>query len=141
MLVWVNSDSSPFSRYNPHTNGPQLVELLRRAGISYVFLGDQLGGRPASSELYDPEARPLSGIGQADVIIEMPVTPNSVTRFMAVYQCQTPKEIGSVRSAREDFIPLAAGFNTIYAHWASGWAVIGLLRTLPDPNGAARFEP
>ena len=65
----------------------------------------------------DPEARPLSGIGQADAVIEMPVTPNGVTRFMAIYQCQTPKEIGSVRSAREDFISLAAGFDTIYAHW------------------------
>lgn len=65
----------------------------------------------------DPEGRPLSGIGQADVVVEMPVTPNGITRFMAVYQCQTPKEIGAIRSAREDFIPLAAGFESIYAHW------------------------
>lgn len=65
----------------------------------------------------DPETRPLAGISQADVVVEMPVTPNGVTRFMAVFQCQTPKEIGSIRSAREDFIPLAASFNAIYAHW------------------------
>lgn len=65
----------------------------------------------------DPEARPLSGIGQADLVIEMPVTPSGVTRFMAVFQCQTPKEIGSIRSAREDFIPLAGGFSSLYAHW------------------------
>ena len=65
----------------------------------------------------DPIGRPLSGIGQADAVIEMPVTPNGVTRFMAIYQCQTPKEIGAIRSARSDFIPLAAGFQTIYAHW------------------------
>ncbi len=65
----------------------------------------------------DSEGRPLSGIGQADLVVEMPVTPNGMTRFMAVYQCQTPKEIGAVRSAREDFIPLAASFQSIYAHW------------------------
>ena len=65
----------------------------------------------------DVEARPLSGLGQADVVVEIPVTPNGMTRLMAVYQCQTPKEIGAVRSAREDFLPLAAGFQTIYAHW------------------------
>src|SRR5437870_3059468 len=53
----------------------------------------------------DPEAKPLSGISAADLVMEMPVTPNGVTRFMAIFQCQTPKEIGSVRSAREDFIP------------------------------------
>src|SRR6185369_17960250 len=36
----------------------------------------------------DPEARPLSGIGQADAVVEMPVTPNGVTRYMAIYQCE-----------------------------------------------------
>lgn len=65
----------------------------------------------------DPEARPLSGIGQADVVFEMPVTPNGITRMMAVYQCSQPKEIGSIRSARQDFIPLAQGVNAIFAHW------------------------
>src|SRR5205814_1296913 len=49
--------SSPFSRYNPHTNGPQLAAALQQAGISYVFLGDQLGGRPPPRELYDEEGR------------------------------------------------------------------------------------
>lgn len=65
----------------------------------------------------DPEARPLSGIGQADIVFEMPVTPNGITRLMAVYQCSNPKEIGSIRSARQDFIPLAQGVDAIFAHW------------------------
>ncbi|MEK9209007.1 MAG: DUF3048 domain-containing protein [Patescibacteria group bacterium] len=65
----------------------------------------------------DPEARPLSGISQADMVFEMPVTPNSITRIMAVYQCSDPQEIGSVRSARQDFIPLAQGVDAIFAHW------------------------
>lgn len=65
----------------------------------------------------DAITRPLSGVGEADMVFEMPVTPGGVTRTMAVYQCGEPKEIGSVRSAREDFIPLAAGLDAIYAHW------------------------
>lgn len=65
----------------------------------------------------DPEARPLSGISQADLVIEMPVTPDGITRIMAVFQCDDPEEIGSIRSAREDFIPLAAGFKALYVHW------------------------
>src|SRR3989344_5617005 len=32
----------------------------------------------------DPETRPLSGIRQADIGFEMPVTPNSITRLIAV---------------------------------------------------------
>lgn len=65
----------------------------------------------------DPEARPLSGIGQADMVFEMPVTPNGITRMMAIFQCTTPKEIGSIRSARQDFIPLAQGLDVILVHW------------------------
>lgn len=65
----------------------------------------------------DPEARPLSGISQADMVFEMPVDPTGITRFMAVFQCEKPKEIGSIRSARNDFIPLAASLGTIFAHW------------------------
>jgi hypothetical protein len=65
----------------------------------------------------DPEARPLSGIGGADLVFEMPVTPNGITRMMAVYQCNNPTEIGSVRSARADFIPLSQGLGALLAHW------------------------
>lgn len=65
----------------------------------------------------DPITRPLSGISQADIVFEIPVTPSGLTRIMAVYQCEEPDEIGSVRSAREDFIPLAASLGVIYAHW------------------------
>ena len=75
----------------------------------------------------DPEARPLSGIGQADIVFEMPVTPSGVTRMMAVFQCERPKEIGSVRSARLDFVPLALGLDTIYAHFGGEHAVLAEL--------------
>jgi uncharacterized protein (DUF488 family) len=49
--------SAPHSRRLPHFNGPQLAALLRGAGITYVFLGDLLGGRPAAPALYDDEGR------------------------------------------------------------------------------------
>lgn len=65
----------------------------------------------------DSEARPLSGIGMADIVIEMPVVTGSITRMMAIFICEDPQDIGSVRSARHDFIPLAQGFNAIFAHW------------------------
>ncbi len=89
----------------------------------------------------DPEARPLSGIGAADLVIEMPVTPNGVTRFMAIFQCQTPKEIGSIRSAREDFIPLAVGFDAIYAHWGGEHVALAQLNShIMDNIDALQFD-
>ena len=72
----------------------------------------------------DKEARPLSGIGEAEIVFEMPVVENGFTRMMAVYQCNEPKELGSVRSSRLDFVPLALGLNAIYAHFGGEHEVL-----------------
>jgi len=47
--------SSPYSRRLSHFSRGPLEGLLRSKGIAYVFLGRELGGRPADPELYDPE--------------------------------------------------------------------------------------
>lgn len=65
----------------------------------------------------DNAARPLSGISQAEIVVEMPVISGSVTRLMGVFQCNFPNEVGSVRSARHDYISLVRGWDAIYAHW------------------------
>lgn len=65
----------------------------------------------------DEHVRPLSGVALADLVVEMPVSLGGVNRLMAVYVCGEPAEVGSLRSARHDFIPLAMGFDAIYAHW------------------------
>ncbi len=44
--------SSPYSRHNPQFAQHVLRNRLRDAGIAYVFLGAELGGRPASSWTY-----------------------------------------------------------------------------------------
>jgi uncharacterized protein (DUF488 family) len=49
--------SVPHSRRQPQFNREELERALSDAGILYVFLGEQLGGRPRSRELYDDEGR------------------------------------------------------------------------------------
>jgi uncharacterized protein (DUF488 family) len=44
--------SSPYSRLYPHFNRKELREELRLNGISYVFLGKELGGRPTEDRFY-----------------------------------------------------------------------------------------
>ena len=65
----------------------------------------------------DPITRPLTGIAFADLVVEMPVITGSITRLMAIYICEAPAEIGSLRSARHDYIPLAMGLDAIFVHW------------------------
>lgn len=49
--------SQPVSGRNPHFNREELEPELRKLGIVYVFLGDQLGGRPGQPSLYDADGR------------------------------------------------------------------------------------
>jgi uncharacterized protein (DUF488 family) len=44
--------TAPYSRQQPQFNRDALREELRRNGISYVFLGKELGGRPAERQFY-----------------------------------------------------------------------------------------
>ena len=44
--------TSPFSRHLPHFSRDSLRDNLRRDGISYEFLGKELGGRPSHHRFY-----------------------------------------------------------------------------------------
>lgn len=53
--------SRPFSRYAPHFDAPNLKAALRGAGVAYVPLGRELGGRPDDETMYDPAGHVLYG--------------------------------------------------------------------------------
>jgi uncharacterized protein (DUF488 family) len=44
--------SAPVSRFSPHFNKRALAVSLDARGIAYVFLGNELGGRPQQQELF-----------------------------------------------------------------------------------------
>jgi uncharacterized protein (DUF488 family) len=44
--------TTPFSRHFPHFNEASLRSELKLDGISYVFLGKELGGRPSGPSFY-----------------------------------------------------------------------------------------
>jgi hypothetical protein len=60
-----------------------------------------------------PKARPQSGLNKADIVYEI-LAEGDVTRFLAVFQSESPKNIGPVRSARDYYIHLAKGLNALY---------------------------
>ena len=87
----------------------------------------------------DVTARPAAGFSEADMVIEMPVVTSSVTRLMAIYVCNTPTEVGSMRSARHDFISLAKGLDAIFVPWGrseshSGSDSVGLAQGILNRN-------
>jgi hypothetical protein len=64
-------------------------------------------------------ARPQSGLHKADIVYEV-LAEGRITRFLAIFQSQTPEVIGPVRSARPYFIELNSGYGGIYI--AHGWS-------------------
>jgi uncharacterized protein (DUF488 family) len=50
----VDVRSQPYSRWTPHFNRELLAAALRADGLQYISMGENLGGRPQDSSLYDP---------------------------------------------------------------------------------------
>lgn len=57
--VLVDVRSWPHSRYVEWADRSKLPEIVREVGSKYLFLGDQLGGRPGDSRCYDEHGHVL----------------------------------------------------------------------------------
>jgi uncharacterized protein (DUF488 family) len=55
--VLVDTRSQPYSRYAPQFNRESLKTSLQHAGITYLYLGDELGGRPKDARYYLPDGK------------------------------------------------------------------------------------
>jgi uncharacterized protein (DUF488 family) len=57
--VLVDARSHPYSRFAPHFATASLKEAVTSAGIKYLFMGKELGGRPDGDEFYDKDGHVL----------------------------------------------------------------------------------
>ena len=57
--VVVDARSSPYSKYVPQFDKELMQRSLEQAGIRYLFLGEELGGRPSNPAYYDAKGRVL----------------------------------------------------------------------------------
>jgi uncharacterized protein (DUF488 family) len=58
--------TSPYSRRFPHFSREELDKELRLEGISYVYLGKELGGRPIESSFYRDGVADYEKMARAD---------------------------------------------------------------------------
>lgn len=62
------------------------------------------------------EARPQSGLSNADLVYEV-VAEGGITRFMALFYCNLGDiQVGPVRSARTYFVDWLSEYDSLYAH-------------------------
>ena len=60
-------------------------------------------------------SEPQSGIGKADLLVEVPVE-GGITRFLAFFYHNTPDTIGPVRSARHYMYDIVNGYDAVMSH-------------------------
>lgn|SRR3989344_3843285 len=129
-------------KINLNTNGIGTLPIANEGPVSPIsgLPCDNWNRRPlAVMQPGDVPARPTAGFSEADMVIEMPVITASVTRLMGIYVCNTPQEVGSMRSARHDFIHLAKGLDAIFVPWGrseshSGADPVGLAQGILNRN-------
>ena len=66
----VDVRSSPFSKFNPQYNRENLNTLLKNEGISYIFLGKELGARRDEPDCYIDNKVSYSAISKTPAFIE-----------------------------------------------------------------------
>ena len=104
-------------------------------------VADEITMRPVLVTINNhPQARPQSGLAQADVVYEM-LAEGDVTRFLALYQSELPETLGPIRSARSYFIDIAKGLDAFYiAHGYSPEAKTMLDHHVVDHMNGMQYD-
>ena len=94
----------PVEKYYSHLNG---IEVASKADLS----------RPVTAIMIEnsPDARPHSGLKQAEVVYEA-IAEGGITRFLTLFQQHKPQLIGPVRSLRMYYVDWLAPYQASVAH-------------------------
>lgn len=110
-------ESKPVSSSEPEEKEPVFYDML--TGLETTE--EAALKRPVAVMINNLKAAlPQRGISEASVIFEMPVE-SGVTRLMALFSdYEAVPEIGSIRSARHDFVEVSSGLGAYLVH--IGWS-------------------
>src|SRR5947209_3865455 len=59
--ILIDVRSSPYSKYVSQFNSSTIAAIVQQHSIKYLFMGEELGGRPDGDEFYDAEHHVLYG--------------------------------------------------------------------------------
>ncbi len=88
-----------------------------------------------------PEARPHSGISQADVVYEICVDSWQISRFLGIFSTTFPTKVGPVRSARFPFVRVIREWGIAFTHFGAGQTGLGnVLPLIHSTRFPVRFD-
>ena len=106
----------PAEKYYSHLNG---IEVASKADLS----------KPVTAIMIEnsPDARPHSGLKQAEVVYEA-IAEGGITRFLTLFQQHKPQLIGPVRSLRMYYVDWLAPYQASVAHVGGSHASLQEIR-------------
>lgn len=118
--VWAYLESTkPVERVSQEVNVKKPAPKPQTAAspLSGLQVDPALAARPVTAVVIENHtgARPQSGLSDAGVVYEA-LAEGGITRFLAFYLENRPKELGPVRSLRTYFVDWALEFNAPVAH-------------------------
>lgn len=99
----LTSKSQPGQKIYSPLSGAEVTEEQANRALTALIIENSV------------DARPQSGLTEAGVIYEA-IAEGGITRFAAIYQENTPQEIGPVRSLRPYFLDWLRPFDPTIAH-------------------------
>ena len=87
--VVVDTRSSPYSKFAPHFDKLSLQTAVEQTGMRYLFLGAELGGRPANPDYYDASGRVVYGRLRDDSTFQAAIArlESGIARFRVALIC------------------------------------------------------
>lgn len=80
-----------------------------------------------------PQARPQTGLLNADIVYEMEAE-GTITRYLALFHDDIPASVGPMRSARPYFITTAEDWGAPFIHFGGSPEAYQMLKSYPYPQ-------
>lgn len=119
-LIWWYQSTKPQKK----TPAPKNVATETAYVNPLIGLPAKEGSLPArpvivSTDNDNSDARPQSGISQADIVYEVPIEGGG-SRYEPIYYSHMPKQCGPTRSARPYIVDIAREYKAVFVH--NGWS-------------------
>ena len=120
LLSACSGDNRPVETSATTTDAQSQADAAPASCINGRTAPDAKIDRPAIALKVEnsPEARPQSGLQDADIVYEE-IVEGGITRFLALFHCGDSAKAGPVRSARFDDPKLALPFTSVLAYSGS----------------------